>query len=216
MTSRGADLFDPRAQPFEDRVSVNREAKRAIARHVVKLIGKANTLLLDSSTTVYQLSDLMGHGHGQGDEPRDLYVVTGGLPLFTELLRKAEGVRVALHGGEPQVRTGSLVGPLAVRSLVDSRFDFVVMSCMGVVDDEGDVFVSNSEEVAVKQAYLRHARKKILACDQSKFGQSGSHRLGPLSDFDYIVTEKAVMTVSELAGSQRKPAPVKSRPRAAR
>lgn len=200
LSSRGADLFDPRAQPFEDRVSVSRDAKKTIARHVFKLIGKSNTLVLDSSTTVFYLHDLLG----DEAEKRDTYIVTGSLPLFTELVRKQNGIRVALHGGEPHVRTGSLVGPLAVNSLADTRFDFVVLSCLGVLPEEGAIFVSSSDEVQLKQAYLRHARRAILAVDTSKFGQSGAHKLGDLSKFEYVVTEKGAFTQDEFAAHVKK------------
>ena len=200
LSQRGTDLFDPRAQPFEDRLAIARDAKKAIARHVAGLVSKANTLLLDSSTTVYQLHEHLGaeaHNH-------ETYVVTGSLPLFSELVRKQGRLRVALHGGEPHVRTGSLVGPLAINSLADTRFDFVVVSCLGVVPEEGAIFVSGSEEVQLKQAYLRHARRGVLAVDFSKFGQSGAHKLGDLSQFEFIVTEKGVHVPDEFAAVVKK------------
>ena len=200
LSQRGTDLFDPRAQPFEDRLSQSRDAKKAIARHVFKLIAKANTLLLDSSTTVFYLHELLG----DETEKRETYVVTGSLPLFTELARKRNGLRAALHGGEPHVRTGSLVGPLAVNSLSESRFDFVVMSCLGVLTDEGAIFVSSSEEVPLKQAYREHSRRAILAVDSAKFGQSSAHKLGDLSSFDHVVTEKGALTHEEFSAQAKK------------
>lgn len=201
LSQRGSDLFDPRAQPFEDRLSICREAKKIIARHVFKLIAKANTLLLDSSTTVFYLHELLG----DDAEKRETYTVTGSLPLFTELARKQNGLRAALHGGEPHVRTGSLVGPLAVNSLTDTRFDFVVLSCLGVVPEEGAIFVSSSDEVSLKQAYVKHSRQAILAVDTAKFGQSGAHKLGDLTSFDYVVTEKGAFTQEEFSAQTKQP-----------
>src|SRR5262245_6016091 len=71
VAQKEPDLFDPRARPFEDRVGTNREAKRAIGRHLAKLIGKAHTLVLDASTTVYALAEALPR-----DEARELFVVT--------------------------------------------------------------------------------------------------------------------------------------------
>lgn len=198
LSQRGTDLFDARAQPFEDRLAIGREAKRTIAAHVARLIEKANTLLLDSSTTVFQLHEHLGAERGH-----ETYIVTGSLPLFSELTRKPGGLRVALHGGEPHVRTGSLVGPLAINSLAEARFDFVVLSCLGVVPEEGSVFVSSSDEVQLKLAYTKHARRSVLAVDTSKFGQSGAHKLGELSRFDFIVTERGAFTQAEFAAQKR-------------
>jgi DeoR/GlpR family transcriptional regulator of sugar metabolism len=200
LTQNDGDIFDPRARPFEERQAVNRDAKRAIARHVAKLIAKAHTVVLDASSTVYFMSDALG----QNGESRDMFIVTGGLPLFSELLRRRDGLRVALHGGEPHARTGSLVGPLALASLGDMRFDFAVMSALGILEEEGTIYVSNPEEVELKRAYVARARKKILAIDSSKLGQSGAYLLGPLGDFDWIVTEKGPVAPGELGGGRRR------------
>lgn len=194
---RGADLFDPRSRPFEERLAANRDEKRAIARHVAKLVAKASTLLLDASSTVYFLAETLA------PESRDLFVTTGSLPLFSELIRRG-GMRVALHGGEPHARSGALVGPLAVASLGDLRFDFAVVSAVGVLEEEGAAFVSNQEEADVKQAYVGHARKKILAIDSSKFGQSAAFKLGSVTDYDFVVTENGVMAPHELLGAARR------------
>jgi DeoR/GlpR family transcriptional regulator of sugar metabolism len=197
VQQRGADLFDPRARPFEERLAANRDAKRAIAKHVAKLVAKASTLLLDASSTVYHLSETLV------PEGRELFVTTGSLPLFSELVRRG-GMRVALHGGEPHARTGSLVGPLALASLGDLRFDFAVISALGVLEEEGAAFVSNQEEADVKRSYLGHARKKILAIDSSKFGQSAPFKLGAIGDYDFVVTEKGVLAPHELVGAARR------------
>lgn len=205
---RGADLFDPRARPFEERLAANREAKRTIAKHVAKLVGKASTLLLDASSTVYFLSESLA------PEGRELVVTTGSLPLFSELVRRG-GMRVALHGGEPHARTGSLVGPLALASLGELRFDFAVVSALGLLEDEGAAFVSNQEEADVKRSYLDHARKKILALDTSKFGQSAPYKLGAITDYDFVVTEKGVMAPHELLGAARRRSAEQKTPRTA-
>lgn len=192
-TATGA-LFDPRARPFEERLSEAREAKVAIARHVAKLIGQANTLVLDASSTVCFLADALL----ARPDAKDLFVVTGGLPVFSALARRAGGPRVALHGGEPHQRTGSLVGPLALASLAETRFDFAVISAMGALTEDDSVFVSNPEEVEVKRAYTARARRTVLAMDSSKFGRSGAYRLGRLSEFDHVVTEKGPLSARDL------------------
>lgn len=199
---RGNDPFDPRARPFEERLALHKEAKRAIARHVARLIAKANTLVLDASSTVYFLAEPLV----ALPDSRDLFIVTGGLPLFSELVRSKDGPRVALHGGEPHQRTGSLVGPLAIASLGDMRFDFAVVSALGALEDDGLVYISNPEEVEVKNAYCARARKKVLALDSSKLGQAGAYKLGPLDEFDFIVTEKGAFAPADLPSPARKAA----------
>jgi DeoR/GlpR family transcriptional regulator of sugar metabolism len=193
---------DPRARPFDERSSLNRDAKRSIAERVVKLMGNAHTAILDASTTVFCMAAPLRAG------ARELFVVTGGLRLFNELGRPAPGrghggVRVALHGGEPHPRTGPRVGPLARASLGELRFDYAGVSALGVLDD-GGVFISSPEEVEVKRAYLARSGRKVLAVDTSKLGLTGAYKLGPLGDFDYVVTEKGVYAPGELPTGRRR------------
>ncbi len=203
VEQRGTDLFDSRAQPFEQRLAEQRDQKREIARKVASLVEGASSLLLDASTSVYFLSEHLG-SVARGATAREQFVVTMSLPLFTELIRKNTHLRVALTGGEPHVRTGSLVGPLAIASLGELRFDYTVMSCIGVMENEGTAFVASAEESQIKRAFLEHARKKILAIDTSKLGHSGVHPLGPIAEFDYVVTEKAVYTADEFRQAAKK------------
>ncbi len=191
---------DPRARPFEERLGVSADAKRAIGAHLAKVVADAHTLVLDASSTVYCLAESLPTRR----VTQDLFVVTGGLPLFSALLRRRDGVRVALHGGEPHARTGSLVGPLALASLGEARFDYAVISALGVLPEESAVYISNPEEVEVKRAYLARARCKVLAVDTGKLGQSGAYRLGPLAEFTLIVTEKGVFTPADLFRGRRR------------
>jgi DeoR/GlpR family transcriptional regulator of sugar metabolism len=190
---------DAVARPFAARFGVRVAEKRRIARHLARLLAPARTLLLDASSTVYFLADALPHdGHAA-----ELFVVTGSLPLF-EKLRARGDVQAALHGGAPHPRTGALVGRLATKSLEGLRFDWAVVSALGVLPGEGAVFVSNPEEVDVKRAYLRHARRKALAVDRSKLGLSGAFALGPLSAFDVVVTEDGARAPRGLRAAPRR------------
>ncbi len=177
-------LFDPRAASFKDRLATHAEAKRAIARHLARHLEGARTLILDASSTVFYLAEAL-------PSPERTFVVAGGLPLFAELRRRHPEMRVALHGGEV-LRTGSLVGPLALASLSEVRVDWAIVSCLGVMEDEATVYDSHPEEVEVKRAYLERARHRLLAGDSSKLGVSGADRFTDFASFDAVVTEQGV------------------------
>ncbi len=179
------ELFvDPRAHPLEERITVARLEKEAIARHLVTVLSTVRTAVVDNSSTIFMLSQVLP------GSPHELFLVTGGVSLYVELQRRAvENIRVAIHGGEPHPRTGSLVGPMAQGGLNEMRFDMAAMSCLGVVPDEDAVFVSNAEEAEVKRTYMARARRKVLAIDGGKLGRSGPYRLCKLSEFDLVITE---------------------------
>lgn len=174
-------VYDPRAASFKERLVARADAKRAIARHVARQVESARTLLVDASSTAFFLVETL-------PAPEETFVIAGGLPLFAELQRRHPQMRVALHGGEP-LRTGSLVGPLALASLRDVRVDWAIVSCLGVLEEEGALYDSHPEEVDVKRAYLEHARHRLLAVDSAKFGLSGAYKFTDLSAFDVVVTE---------------------------
>jgi DeoR/GlpR family transcriptional regulator of sugar metabolism len=178
-----------RARPFEERLVVARAAKRAIGKQLLQMIEGARTLVLDNSSTVYCLAELLVEGGGG----EDLFIVTGSVPMYLEMRRPgARGLRIAMHGGEPHPRTGSLVGPLALGSLREMRFDWAIVSALGYMRDERAVFVSNPEEGEVKRMYLERARRRVLAIDSSKIGQAGPYKLADLDEFDAVVTEDGI------------------------
>jgi DeoR/GlpR family transcriptional regulator of sugar metabolism len=173
------------ARPFTERKPANAGAKEQIAKHVAKLIADARTLALDASTTVFALAESLkpnADGHGP-------FILTNGVPVFMELQKRNVGFRLALTGGEPHPRTGSLVGPLAIKNLEGMRFDFAIISAAGVMEDEGQVYDSTPEGSAVKQAFLARANKSILVVDKTKINFLAPYPLGLISDFDIMITE---------------------------
>src|SRR6185436_6878341 len=117
------------------------------------------------------------------------------VPLFQELLRRNVGFRLALTGGEPHPRTGSLVGPLVIKTLEGMRFDYAIFSAAGLMEDEGQVYDSTPEGAAVKKAMMARANKTILAIDSTKMIFLAPYSLGVLSDFDLLETENGVRDI---------------------
>jgi len=186
-------------QSFDERRPRETDKKAAIARHLARLLTGSHTLVLDASSTVHALArELQGL-----EDSRSLYVVTGGVPLFHEVMGLGGRIRVALHGGEPHARTGSLVGPLALASLKVMRFDWAVLSAVGLMEDEGAVYDSTPEEAEIKRAYMAQARRKVLALDSSKLGHSAPYRLADLNEFDAWVNEDGIHWTSRKAQRPR-------------
>ncbi|MCW8129018.1 MAG: DeoR/GlpR transcriptional regulator [Planctomycetota bacterium] len=187
------------AQSFEERRPKEPDRKTAISRHLARLLEGSHTLAMDASSTVFALAhELPGF-----NDSRSLFVVTGGVPLFHELMNRGGRVRIALHGGEPHPRTGSLVGPLALASLKVMRFDWAVVSAVGMMEDEGVVYDSTPEEAEIKRAYMAQARRKVLAIDTTKLNRSAPYRLADLSEFDAWVNEEGIHWTSRKATRAR-------------
>lgn len=186
--SNGNGASHESARPFTERKPANAAAKAQIAKHLAKILAGARTLALDASSTVFELCYTLPPAKGGAS----VFIITNGIPLFQELLRRDAGFQVALTGGELHPRTESLVGPLAVKSLEGLRFDFAVVSVAGLMEDTGEIYDATPEGAAMKLAFLGRATKKILAVDRSKLNTIAPYPLGRLADFDLLATEDGV------------------------
>jgi DeoR/GlpR family transcriptional regulator of sugar metabolism len=121
------------------------------------------------------------------DGAQDLVVVSNGLDTFQALVGKP-GVVATLTGGSVEPRTGSLVGPVAIRSAADFLFDVFVCSAAAVDPTVGSSEAS-LEEAQVKRALSVTASRVVLAVDHSKLGTRAQARMFALDEISLVVTD---------------------------
>ncbi len=125
------------------------------------------SVAIDASTTLYQfVEDLPAVDH--------LLVVTYGIPAFQSLQSRTD-VRAFLSGGEVDRRTGSLVGPVAQRTLESFSLSCCFLSATAL-DPELGTMEPTVEEVEMKQAMVRASRDVVLAVDATKLSQRSAVR----------------------------------------
>ena len=174
----GAIARGPEA--WERRHQDNARAKGVIAEKLRPMVPATGTVAFDASTTVYRLAAGLGAA-------RDLTVVTNGWDTFHSM-KALPGVTATLTGGVEEPRTGSLVGPMAIRSAEAFLYDTFFTS--GAALDAG--FGSSEAALAeseVKRAFARTADRIVLAVDQSKLGTRAQARLFELEVVDLLVTD---------------------------
>lgn len=167
-------------QPFPDRAREHPRAKAAIAQKLLELVPERGAIALDASSTLQRLA-------GRLTDARDLTVLTNGPETFAAL-QGQPGVRSLLTGGELDPRTGSLVGPLAVRSAGDLLVDRLFVSA-AAVDPELGSSEATLDEAEVKLALAAGAAEIVLAVDSSKLGSRAPARAFPLERITVLVTE---------------------------
>src|SRR4029453_6703723 len=148
-------------EPFAERHRHNARAKARMAGKLLDLIPDRGTIAFDASSTVYRLPAALEGAH-------DLVVVSNGLDTFQALAGKP-GVVATLTGGSVEPRTGSLVGPVAIRSAADFLFDVLVCSAAAVDPTIGSSEPS-LEEAQVKRAPSATASRGVLGVDHNKHG----------------------------------------------
>lgn len=174
----GAIALGPEA--WEQRHQENARAKARIAEKLLPLVPASGTVAFDASTTIYRLAAAI-------ETARDLVVVTNGWDTFHSM-RNTPGVTATLTGGSEEPRTGSLVGPMAVRAAQDFLYDTFFSSAAAV-----DLELGSSEaalaESEVKRAFSQTANRIVLAVDHSKLNTRAQARVFDFEDVDLLVTD---------------------------
>lgn len=167
--------------PFESRASRAAQEKEHIALAVVNLLEPAETVFLDSGSTVLSVARAI-RGRNLG-----LTVVTPSILAGIELADEPN-TTVFLTGGK--VRSGelSLIGQDAIEAFSRFNGNTFVMGVAGV-DAIAGVSDYSYEETHVKKAAAKAAKRVILAVDHTKFGQISLVNISSLAEVSIIVTD---------------------------
>lgn len=174
----GAIALGP--EPWEQRHQHNARAKAKIAEKLLSLIPGSGTVAFDASTTIYRLAASITNA-------RDLIVVTNGWDTFHSM-KDSPGVSAVLTGGTEEPRTGSLVGPMAVRTAQSFIYDtfFGSAAALDPAFGSSEAALAESE---VKRAFSETSSRIILAVDKSKLGTRAPARVFDFEQVDLLVTD---------------------------
>lgn len=160
----GAELA-PRMQfeqSFVARLGEHAAEKQRLAQAAAAQVQPGDTILLDSSTTAYQLALHLR-------EISDLRVVTNNIQAAAALAMNP-AIEVILLGGVVRDKTASVVGPYAVEILAGLHVDKAFLGASGLTLERG-LTDADIREVEVKRAMVKAAARVIVLLDASKFGQ---------------------------------------------
>lgn len=154
--------------------------KEAIARMAVTLIGEGQSVILDAGSTTLRLArELIRF--------QDLLLVTNDIKIASEMV-DVPGIRVLLTGGELKPQIYSLEGHFSVSMLSRLQVDTAFIGC-DAFDAERGAMSNSLSKVAIKQAMLNCARRRILLADASKCGQRALATFADWDQFHAIVTD---------------------------
>jgi len=169
--------------PYTDRAGIEVATKHAIGTTAAALVQEGETIFLNAGSTVTAMARaLVGR--------RNLTVVTNGYTIIP-ILTNEPGIQLILTGGMSRSQTGSLVGPLAERTVSELRVDRAFFGATGV-DLEAGWTNSSLDEASLQRVLLRAAGAIYLLADHTKFGRVSFARVGPLSALTAIVTDAQI------------------------
>lgn len=158
------------------------EEKKAIANYAYQFIDNDDALILDNSTTVYELAKLILKGSLQ-----NLTVITNSLRLIS-LLKVRKDMQLILIGGQIINSMNRTCGPLANKMLHDIRGDKCFIGISGI-DSSYGYSDPNLSDCDLKSSMFRASKQKFVLADHTKFNES---YIGKAADFtgcvDYLIT----------------------------
>lgn len=173
-----------REQSFEEALEASAIPKRQIALVAAGLVHSGQSIILDVGTTTHAIARALC----DRSDLTDVVIITNGLNIALELERAIPRFTVIVTGGSLRPLQHSLVDPLADLVLSQVHADLAFIGCNGV-DIAGGVTNVNLPEAGVKARMLAAAGQVFVVADRSKLGQVHLGRVGPLGDFDTLITD---------------------------
>jgi DeoR family fructose operon transcriptional repressor len=175
--------------PIQERMSVNADSKRSIARRALDVIGDGyrGAVVFDAGSTVGAVA--AGLGERMLVTGARLDVVTHAVPV-AHTLSSLPDIGLTVLGGQVRGLTAAAVGPSTLSALESLRPDLAFIGTNGISAPFG-LSTPDPAEAAVKSAIVRSARRVVLVADHAKFGIESFVRFAHLDEIDIVVTDAA-------------------------
>jgi DeoR/GlpR family transcriptional regulator of sugar metabolism len=168
--------------PSNMRKETLRAEKENVAEICAGLIENGDTIMLDSSTTALFTVKSIVSKH-------NLTIITNSVEILLDLPQNHDW-NIISTGGSYRSESMAFYGSTAENLVSRYHVDLALLSCKGL-DMEKGMTDTREHFAELKRAFLRSARKVILAVDHTKFDKVSFVRIGSLSDVDAVVTDVA-------------------------
>lgn len=168
------------ALPVSQKKNINLSAKRLIGKKAVSLIKENDSIILDSGTTTYEVSNNL-RDFGK------LTVISNALDIINNL-SQYNNIETFVPGGFLKEFSMSLVGPMAARNLKQLYCNKLFLGIDGIKPDVG-VFTHHMEEAYLNQIMIDIAEEAIVVADSSKFKKSGLAFIEGFHKIDKVITD---------------------------
>jgi len=180
----GAVTSAASAEPtFEQALSLAADSKRAIGELAASLVSSGQSVILDVGTTALAVAEALV----RRTDLVDIAVITNGLSIALALESALPRFTVVVTGGTLRPLQHSLVNPSASEFFESVHADIAFIGCNGI-DPEHGVTNLNFPEAEIKRRMVQSSTRRILIADGSKLGQAHLGVIGPVSDFQELVT----------------------------
>lgn len=169
----------PKLRSFTERRIRQVEAKQAIARVALERIGPGRTYAFDSSTTAFELVDVLP------DLP--FRVVTNAYAVVDRLVG-AENIQLVSTGGRYHPKTQTFVGADSIATLKRHNVHTAFVSSIGL-DLKRGASEGFEQQVAFKERLVRYAEEVVLLVDSTKLGERSEYFFADVEAFRTVITD---------------------------
>ena len=156
--------------------------KNAIARLIAEHIPDESSLFVSIGTTMEAVASELVKRRSS------LRIITNNIHVASIVSARTD-YTVIITSGVVRPLDGGITGVATVDFINQFKVDYAVMSTHGVESD-GSLLDYDYKEVSVMQAMIANARVCFLGVDHSKFRSNALVRLGDITAFDKVFTDR--------------------------
>lgn len=171
------EALDVKSQKYK----MQRE-KAHIAEMIAAHIPDNASLFMSIGTTIEAVALALVKKH------KNLRIITNNIHV-AGIVSGCEDYTVIITSGVVRPLDGGVTGVATVDFINQFKVDYAVLSASGVEQD-GSLLDFDYKEVSVMQAMMGNARLRYLAVDHSKFGRNALVRMGDITDFNTVFTDR--------------------------
>lgn len=169
---------------FENRLNTEREEKIEIAHKAIKHISNDDVLILDASTTCYELAQLLSNTDLR------LTILTNGIKV-AEVLMNNPNIIIVLIGGILARNSYAIEGDFGIEIL--DKFNIHKSFISGhAINLENGITDFNVYEVQLKRKFIDKSDQIYVLIDSSKFDQKSASTICDLSSIDLLITDNGL------------------------
>lgn len=163
------------------RMTIDYELKRRIARRACEMVGRGETVMIESGSTCAMLAEELAQ------KQQDVTIVTNSA-FIADHIRSLAGVRIVLLGGNYDPEAQIMSGPLTRLCVKEFYVDKFFIGTDGYDKEQG---FSNVDLVRAETVRFMAERstKRIILTNSAKFGRRGVVSLMPTRDVSAVVTD---------------------------
>ena len=163
-----------------ERRGLNLEEKNRIAKAAAEFVHDDDRIMIEAGTTTALIVRYLTGRRG-------VQILTNSTLVFS-YARLNPSLSIILTGGVFRKETESLVGPVALKAIMDFNVRLAFVGTDGFTPDRG-MTTQLVEGAEIVKAMRSRAEETWLVADSSKYGKTGFVSVLPLSKVDGIITD---------------------------